>query len=211
MTPPVNPWYTLPTNDRYLAYIDTVDNLPETPAYQPCTLRIGPTDPPINIPLESSEDLPDPRLTIGTHQPQNEPPTDPIIAPENQAISAERQDTDVPSYLPVSTSVLSSEDEELLAFLTDQTSELIETVPQPNSLPENQAISAERPTTPSPVIHLIEHPDQDIVHLEIDDWLTIDETGLTEDISSLIPPEELQLEFQFEDGYSLLEDLLNNE
>ena len=207
--PPVNPWYTLPTDERYLAYIDLVDNLPNP------TTRVTPKDitqlrdTPANIPLEAQEVIPDPRTKQPTpsllSRPSINPPIDSIEDPPvHQSLSTEETHIQAaniqPKDKPTQSSVLTAEDAQLMSLISDTNS----TEPSHETPPAEAASLAAQDHHSLPVLHLYEDADQDIVHLEINDWLTIDEVGTTEPTENFIPPEDF-----LEPGYSFLADLMD--
>lgn len=168
-----SPWNDLDEDTRYYTYITEI-NLPETTKIHPTPrpwqdlVRTNP----VEIPLEPMEELPDPRLeptfkflTLPGVSIQDEAIESPTAAePETLEIAQEPQDTSTPLNI--------------LNSLADLVTECLENGLEPdNIINSNTDIDTKE-------------NQEDIIILDLDDWLTIDSTGITPDPMELQPPTE---------------------
>ena len=162
----VSPWKALKPDERYYAYLQEHDSH-KTPRIQPRPRDLLRRQPVI-IPLEPTESLPDPRL---------EPPIKFLTLP-NVTIGPETAENE------------GNEDPEPPAEPFEVSDN---TVQQLQELVDNLANELSSSPPPENTDHT-DHP-EDIVYLDINDWLIIDSQGSTPNPEDLLPPAIEQIDY----------------
>ena len=157
-----SPWKVLNPSARYYAYLTEVDNPTPAPRQHPKPRDLLRKHP-VNIPLESQEKLPDPRL---------EPPIKFITLP-GVTIGPEPEET-----TPADDFEVTDETVDIIKQLADTIAEGLK-----DSSPTETTENCEIPPASQPA-------EEDIVYLSLDDWLTIDSEGITPQPEDLLPPQE---------------------
>ena len=168
-----SPWYKIPTDERYYAYLDTID-LPPTKKkrreYHQRPLR----DTPVEIPLESTTPQKDPWLEEKKEDKDKDKENERItenIANELEAAINRMQEFLTEEESQTLGNAIAQVEDYTSTLEGDITETVIEGVPEDK---ENNDM----------------YINQDIVELELDDWLTIDSTGITTPMEDLIPPDD---------------------